>query len=325
MKNKLLLVLISILLMHPALYSQTAHTNWSKLSKYLVLQPSLNISAWETRSLVTQMQAVGDGTYQVRMDLTPGQYYNFVFMAQTGLAPPPGLTASYKYYDQPPSTGSIPTSKTPDSIQSTNQAWYGSVTQSGDARRILLVPDLNEGESLYVFNNFNAGPRLPDRIEALANDQKVILSWSIPKGQWNWDDVNVMAGGGYYVYYNSTGPTNNYSLLAGLEGNVTSYTHTGLNNGTTYYYILVVSDAYLRNTGAPFENRRTALPPPSGKAPNAAYATPRGVMPVYFKVEKLDWEVVKEKDYLVWLTPSEEDARLYFNKTAGRIIKVNVR
>lgn len=322
---KLILMVLTAPVAPFGLYGQAAHTNWSKLSKYLVIQPSLNISAWENRSFVTQMTPVGDGTYQVRMNLTPGQVYNYVFMAKSSLQPPPGVSPDYTYYDQPPSTGGIPTSRNPSTVEATNQAWYASVTSAGDARRVILVPDLASGEELYVFNNFNASPKLPDRIEALAGDGKVTLSWSLPRAAWNWEDVNVLSGGKFYLYFNSSGPTNNYALLASLEGNVTSYTHTGLVNNTVYYYVLVVADAYLQAPGLPFENKKTALPPPSGKASSQASATPRGTMPVYFKVEKMDWDVVAKGRFLVWLTPEGQDGRTYFNKTAGRIIRVEVK
>lgn len=311
-----------VVLVINTLMAQRAHTNWGKLEKYLVIQPSLNISAWETRSFVTNMTPVGDGTYQVKMDLTPGQYYNFVFMARTSTNAPGGLPENYTYYDQPPSTGWIPTSKDPDTIQYTNQAWYGSVTDAGDARRILLVPDLSAGESLYVFNNFNSKPSVPETVQALAGDGQVTLNWSKSKGNWSWDDINVMAGGYYYIYYNSTGPTNDYTLLASLYGNTTSFTHRNLSNGTIYYYVIVTADAYSQSVGEPFEKKTSDLPPPSGKAANQAWATPRGTMPVYFKVEHLDWNVVVKKNYLVWLTPADKDGRFFFSKTPGRIIKI---
>jgi len=303
---------------------QRASSNWGVLDKYLVIQPSLNVSAWETRSIVTNMRPVGDGTYQVRMDLTPGQYYNYLFMAKTGTNAISGLNLNSTYYDQPPGTGKIPTSKNPNTIQYTNQAWYGKVTANEDQRRILFVPNLNDGESLYVFNNFNSTPNPPDTVEALPGNTRVILNWSKAHGPWKWDDVNVIAGGKYYLYYNATGAADNYSLLTTLEGNVTSFTHTGLNNGTTYYYIIVSGDAYLGAGSEPFEHKKSDLPPPGGAAGNQAYATPRGTMPVYFKVEHIDWNVVEKGQYLVWLTPSEEDGRFYRNKRPGRIIKVTV-
>jgi len=293
--NKIIIsIIIYLFLLTSGLSQQRAASNWGVLDKYLVIQQSLNVSAWESRSIVTNMTPVGDGTFQVKMDLTPGQYYNYLFMVKTGTNVISGLNSDSTYYDQPPGTGVIPTSKNPNTIEYTNQAWYGKVTDNEDQRRILFVPDLNDGESLYVYNNFNSTPNPPDTVEALPGNTRVVLNWSKALGPWKWDDVNVIAGGKYYLYYNSTGAADNYSLLTTLEGNVTSYTHIGLNNGTTYYYIIVSGDAYLGAGSAPFEHKMSDLPPPSGAAGNQAYATPRGTMPVYFKVEHIDWQVVEK-------------------------------
>lgn len=319
------ILLISFLLMPVFAYSQQkAHTNWAKLDKYLVIQPSLNVSAWENRSIVSNMVPVGDGTYQVKLDLTPGQYYNFLFMAKTGSNPPLGLDVDTTYYDQSPGQGYIPTSKNPDTVQYTNHAWYGQVSEDNDQRRILLVPNLGTGESLYVFNNFNESPNPPDTVEALPGDGRIILNWSKAQGSWNQDDVNILAGGEYTIYYNNVDASSNYTALTTVEGNVTSYTHTGLANGVTYYYIIVTKDAYMQSTGYPFPQKSSDLPPLAGEAGNQAYATPRGTMPVYFKVEQINWKIVEEKNYLVWLTPSSEDGRVYNRKVPGRIIKVKI-
>jgi hypothetical protein len=307
------------------LSGQAASTNWAKLQKYLVIQPSLNISAWEDRSFVTNMTPVGDGTYQVKMMLTPGQYYNFVLKAVSGTNVPPGLDRNFNYYDQPPSTGYIPASRNPNYVEYTNKAWYGAVTSSGDARRILLVPNLNPGESLYVFNNFNAAPNLPDTIQALPGNGQVVLSWSMPLGQWKWMDANVTAGGEFLIYSSTSSSGSNFSLLATLPGNITSYTHRSLVNGTTYYYVIVVKDAYRQAAGLPFEQKMTVFPPPFGGAPVQASAVPSGTIPVFFKVEHMDWNTVGEHGYIVWLTPEDEDGRCYFNKTGGRAVRAVLR
>ncbi len=323
MSRRGLFLLVLILVANVSiLFAQKAHTNWGKLNKSLVIQPSLNVSAWENRSFVTNMTPVGDGTYVVRMDLTPGEYYNFIFQASTSTNSPPGIVGNSTFFDQPPSTGWIPASTVDGTIMFSNVAWFGGVTQSKDARRILKVPELASGESLYVYNNFNEIPNLPETIQALPGDQKVILNWSVPKGNWKWDDANVIAGGTISVYFNSTGASSDYSLLAQLQGNITSFTHAGLVNGTTYYYILVVSDAYLQAPGLPFANKSTPLPPPTGTAVNQASVTPRGTLPVYFKVENIDWDVVEKSKYIVWLTPSDMDGRFHNNKIPGRIVRV---
>ena len=321
--NKMIPIFI-IILAATFSFGQSASSNWGKLQKVLVIQPSLNISAWNDRSFVTNMVPVGDGTFEVKMMLTPGQSYNYLLEAKTGSNAPAGLPKYYSWVDQPPSIGVIPASRYPSTVEFTNVAKYGSVTKSQDARRILTVPYLAPGESLYVFNNFNASPKLPASLQALPGNGKAILNWSTPQGNWNADDINVLAGGRIMVY-SSTAPDSNFILTSTLPGNATSYTQTGLVNGTTYYYILAVSDAYTQASNQPFENKSTPLPPPYGSASGAVSTTPRGTIPVYFKVENIKWEVVSNRNYLVWLTPAEEDARTYAQKIAGRITRVVVK
>lgn len=300
-------------------------SGWTNFKKKIAIHPDTKISAWDNRGFVTNMKSVGDGTYQVRLDLTPGETYNYIFFAYTDDNPPYGYPANAYYYDQAPNTGYIPTSTSPAAVEFTNHAYYGKAGPDNDARRIIKVPDLGTGQSLYVFNNFSANPKPPEKVEALAGNTRIILNWEAAKGQWNSEDVNVTYGGQYLIYCSTNSPDQDYSLISTIAGNITSYTHRNLNNGTTYYYIIVASDAYTGSTGSILPNKKSDLPPPGGEAEMQASATPRGTMPVYFKVEHIDWQVVERMNYLVWCTPSDQDGRFYYNKTPGRIVKVELQ
>ncbi len=326
--NLILSLVLFIVLEMSFLYSQQANTNWGKITKKIAVYPSLNDSAWLGKGIVTNMVPVGDGTYEVKLNLTPGQIYNYIFFAQTDDNPPDGLYPNSTYYDQVPTLGNIPTSKNSNVVQYTNYAYYGAVGENRDARRIIKVPDTNvihTGEKFYVFNNFSDSPKPPDKVEALPGDKQIILHWYPAKGQWNIEDINVKIGGKYRIYYNSTGADSNFSLLTEIDGNITSYTHTGLVNGTTYYYVIVAVDAYLGSKSSPFPTMTSDLPVTNGTLTAQSYATPNSKIPVYFKVENIDMEVVKKNDYLVWLTPSDKDGRFYYNKLPGRMAVVKLR
>jgi len=326
-----LILIISLLYLYfiftiSLLYPQTAHTNWAKLTKKIAIHPGVKISAWLDRGIVTNMTPAGDGTYIIRLDLTPGYSYNFLFFAETDNNPPTGLSPYYIYYDQVPSRGRILTSINSNGTGwTTNYAYYGAVGKNYDARRIVYVPEFGPGTNFYVFNNFSDRPLPPQKFEALPRDSAIILNWTLPDGNWGQLDANVVGGGSFYIYTNTTGATNNFGLLTNLPGYVTSFTHTGLVNGTTYYYVIVSSDAYTGAAGTALTNMKSELPKPWGVQAAQAYATPKDFMPVYFKVQDIRWDAVEKNNYLVWLTPAEFDARFYFNKFPGRILKVKLK
>jgi len=300
-----------------------ANTNWAKLAKKIAIHPGKNISAWLDRGIVSNMQPAGDGTYIIKLDLTPGYEYNFIFFAVTSNNPPDGLDAYFTYYDQVPSKGRILTSINSNGTSwNTNYAYYGPVGKYFDARRIIFVPEFGSGTNLYVFNNFSDKPLPPEKFEALPQNNKVILNWSYPKGNWNQIDPNVIAGGKYLIYTNTTSITSAFGLLATINGNVTSFTHTGLVNGKTYYYAIISSDAYSAPSGLALTNMKSSTS-------NKSFATPNDSIPVYFKVQnnlfkiqEANWNKIAENNYLAFFTPLNCDARFYFNKIPVRVTRV---
>ncbi len=318
---RMLIILLFLFYFITGLRGDWANTNWAKLKKKIAIQYSTNISAWLDRGFVTNLTPVGDGTYVVKLYLTPGETYNFIFFAETDDNPPPGLNPNTTYYDQVPTSGWIPVSTNSNAtVIFTNYAWYDGIGTSKDARRVIKVPEVSDGQAVWVFNNFSDAPKPPDSVEAIPGNGEIILNWTPAKGQWNMEEVNVLAGGSYLIYV-SNDPATNFAFVTNLPSNVTSFTHRGLTNGYTYYYVIVASDAYTGSEGTVFENKKSELPPPDGKAEYQAFATPNSTIPVYFKVEKINWEVVKQKKYLVWLTPAQFDGRFFPWKTPGRIVK----
>lgn len=97
-------------------------------------------------------------------------------------------------------------------------------------------------------------------VSATAGDAQVALSWTASQGVLGW------TASGYNIGQSTTsgGPYSYTSL-----GNVTSGTRTSLTNGTTYYFVVVVKDAFgnpiatsTQVSGTPVA--APAAPPPSG-------------------------------------------------------------
>lgn len=78
---------------------------------------------------------------------------------------------------------------------------------------------------LIVFANMAAFPAMPQNLAATAGDAQVVLTWS------HNTELNLK---GYRIYWgNSANPT---TPLPTVPAGTNTYTHTGLNNATTYYY-----------------------------------------------------------------------------------------
>ncbi|MEA2081470.1 MAG: hypothetical protein U9O97_01840, partial [Elusimicrobiota bacterium] len=58
--------------------------------------------------------------------------------------------------------------------------------------------------------------------------------------------------------------------------------------------------------------------------PYNASARPSAAIPVYFKVEKPNWDYIEANGYFVYLTPAGEDGRVYTNKIQGKITRVYI-
>jgi hypothetical protein len=101
----------------------------------------------------------------------------------------------------------------------TNQpfaAWTESVDYNGGS---------TNGGRVYV-KNTQSGPASPTSLTAIPNGSQIDLSWPASAG----------SGITNYKVYRGTGATGDNLALIATVGNVTSYSNTGLTNGTTYTY-----------------------------------------------------------------------------------------
>jgi hypothetical protein len=325
----------------------------------VVVHPGDAVSAWpeEGRNDMTggatswivadksAMAAVGDGTYQIRVELIPGAVYNYLFGARlmTGIA---GFAAGSDYPEPSPDgsqqddAGNYSASDpgTFVSLSSTSYSAPGDggvtyVSIGGDARRRLAMPSVDPGTTIYVFNNFGSIPRGVANYSVAITSGRVDLRWQGGLGTWGSGSPSIDCLGGRYLLYvstsNSVGP---YSLLSNLSGVTTHYAHTGLSNGTSYYYVFVASDSYTGATLSTYTatkelwaNLARSAPPDtiwssSEYAHNDKYGKPSGPVPVYFKVENIDEKYVAEHGSVVYLTPWDADGRLYPNKIPGILV-----
>jgi len=112
---------------------------------------------------------------------------------------------------------------------SSGYSLWGTIAQIAIGTSTITSYNLSSG---FLFFPFASSPAL----SATAGDGQVSLSWNASQGFLGW------TASGYNVGRSTTsgGP---YTYSASL-GNVTSSTRTGLTNGTTYYFIVRVEDAF---------------------------------------------------------------------------------
>jgi hypothetical protein len=270
----------------------------SRVKMYLAVKTSTDVSVWSSSDRadatggLMEMTASGSGEYRATLPLALGQYYNFLFWARATDNPPAGLSANTEYYDTVPSTGSFGISTASHTISppAGAEAVFAPVGESRDARRLLYIPpSLTAGSTIYVFANFGSTPTAPSYIQISAGNAQNTLYWSAPYGApWTRMVGNVpigggesmkaadVAAGGSYRIYVATGPTDpgnfaNYSLLADVPGSSFTYTHAGLANGVTYYYLMRAYDGFSGLSG----NNYGALSSTVSAAPTAAHVVAR--------------------------------------------------
>lgn len=318
---------------------------WGDVTKKISIQQGLQVEAWEsdrtltdgttvTRGDVTLSQTgqraadmipEGDGTYSLTVNLVPNAEYNYIFFAQTG-----GNT----YYDtitgNKKGTIIVSTSAT----QLTNAATaYTGATSGGDGRRILQMPDVEQGTTVYVLNNFGDAPNPPRNVRAFPGQSAVRLKWDEPDTSWGYNGgsiraADVLIGGGFRVF-RSTDIQIGYTDVGFRAGSTATanatfdWTDSSLDTGVTYYYIIVSSDAYTGGPGMMKIPNLTSGVPGKGSVQQVKGKTGRPVE-VLFKVQDIEWDKVERKDYIVWMTPQTQDARFYRGKIKGRIIQVYV-
>ncbi|MBA3051726.1 hypothetical protein KKF70_06310 [bacterium] len=330
-----------------------AASGWgdTRVQKKISIQQGTGVSAWVDRGDIltaSTMTAVGDGTYLIKVEnlMCPGAKYNYIFMAVSTSAPT-GLTSGTTYYDPTPNYGSdagfvVSASSggagQPALINISGAGYYKGVGPTGgDGRRVLDIP--YDVSKLWVYNNYGSTPSVYNVQASPTGADSVTVSWEHNSG---WRDgegnlsemfkpIDVIMGGKYLVYQ-STGLASVYEFSTSTHGYSTSISTQGLITGSTYYFVVVSSDAYagLTNTpNTPDGNLATyaystVISTTAGgtDVPYSASARPSAAIPVYFKVEKPNWDYIEANGYLVYLTPAGADGRFYPNKIQGKITRV---
>lgn len=106
------------------------------------------------------------------------------------------------------------------------------------------VPGGDEGDGTPL----TGVPSAPTGLEATADDGQVTISW------------NEVSGATSYNIYWSTTPGVTKSTGQKIPGVTSSYTHTGLTNGTTYYYVVTA----VNSTGESAESSEVSAVPTGG-------------------------------------------------------------
>ena len=320
--------------------------------------PSDDRGAWSgsgraaiTNDVFQDMTPVGDGTYYKGFNLSPGAYYNFQFTGYTGANPPKGLTANTTYNDPVPSGGNADagfivarTSENPTGTAVAGNTYYGS-TQDG-ARRYVRIPydvDTTKGGA-WVYCNWGSTPNVNmDAYPTGGTSVRIEFNagwWGLGESNKSLDvAASSETTAAYTIYFasNVAGQTpDTYRLMFSTPGWSDYADHTGLVQGGTYYYIATASDAYKGALNPSWPSVEAcyqvlidtigADADPTGRAitdiPYYVSARPSASIPVYFKVENIDWDYIEKHGYVVYLTPYNcYDERLPY-RIPGKICRV---
>ncbi|TSC62678.1 MAG: Di-glucose-binding within endoplasmic reticulum [Parcubacteria group bacterium Greene0416_14] len=137
------------------------------------------------------------------------------------------------------------------STTSSYQLW-GTIGQVGVGTSTATSFTLNSG---FLFYPLVTTPV----VTATAGDAQVALSWSASSGLLGWVPSGYDVGQG-----TTSGGPYTYSSV----GNVTSSTRTGLTNGTTYYFVIAVKDAFSNRVATSTQVSGTPAASPSPPPPS---------------------------------------------------------
>jgi hypothetical protein len=108
----------------------------------------------------------------------------------------------------------------------------------------VYVPTFSDKLVVYGLLPANSGPPAPTGLTATAGNQQVTLNWNASDGATSYNVKRSTTSGGSYS-----------TIATGVT--TTSYTNTGLVNGTTYYYVVSAVNA---NGESPNSNEASATP-----------------------------------------------------------------
>jgi hypothetical protein len=138
-----------------------------------------------------------------------------------------------------------PTSKMKMGMQKySDRSFHGKIDEIGVWNRALTEAEVqqlyNSGNgNQYPFMGTTNVPSTPQNLTATPDNQQITLTWS-PNTESDLEKYNV---------YSTTDTTAGFSLLASVNKPDTIYTHTGLTNGTTYYYKITAVDSAGNESG----------------------------------------------------------------------------
>ncbi|MEA2081775.1 MAG: hypothetical protein U9O97_03445, partial [Elusimicrobiota bacterium] len=267
----------------------------TRLKMYLTVMSSTQTSVWSSADSANitgglkEMTADADaGTYKTVVPLLKGEYYNFLFFAETTSDPPEGLKANYQYYDTVPNTGTFIVSTSSTSVAGEQTGVFYPAGTTRDARRVIQVPaSLADNSTWYVYANFGSSPTAPTYIQAVPSDSAAALYWSAPYGA-NWVNVrdniplsageemkaaDVVCGGCYHIYMTTftPGSFSSYKITATVAGSVFSKNFTGLSNNVTYYFLMRSSDTFKAKAGETGANIYSVLSSTVSVCPSADF------------------------------------------------------
>lgn len=342
MSKRIFLIILSVLLCISFLFSaQRVASPWDQVQKYIAVHPGTAESVWENRAAVTnglmEMTPVGDGTFEAVIPLVPGAAYNYLLFAKTDDNPPAGLQPNTDYFDCVPTSGFIQNSRDANSVityDSVNISpvryveieWFNPSENryDRDARRLIEVPsDLNPGDRFYVFNNFADKPVTVDFFSATAvGETTVVLSWGAPYGAWGTGGesvkaADVIAGGEYVLFRNVVGDTSSFQQIAILSGTTFNYRDAGLTQGTEYFYTILIRDAYTGTANQPFAQL-------SSDTFSPVSATPNPPIDVYLKIEGMDYDYIRSRNYNVFLTDSTAENKYFAPRSQGKLVRIEL-
>ncbi|MCX6878116.1 MAG: hypothetical protein NTW21_30530 [Verrucomicrobia bacterium] len=137
----------------------------------------------------------------------------------------------------------------------------------------------------------------PAWLTADASNTQVILNW------------NAVAGATGYKVYRSLADGGAYSWLADVS-DATTYTNTGLTNGTPYYYVVTATKDSAESTYSPQASGTPPLPPAAGPTGLTATASNAQVI--------LNWDAVTgATGYKVYRSLTDGGAYLWLADTTG--------
>jgi fibronectin type 3 domain-containing protein len=133
-------------------------------------------------------------------------------------------------------------------------------TANGSGQIVIGFVNVTNNALINGIEVNNAAPAAPTNLTATSGNAQVALSWTASSGATSYNVLRSTASGSGYA-----------SVATGISG--TSYTNTGLTNGTTYYYVVTATNA----NGTSGNSNEASGTPTGGGSDTAQYNFESGV------------------------------------------------